>query len=466
MTRRTKLWGGRFATHTDPLVERFTASISIDYRLAKHDVMGSIAHAKMLGSCGIIPARQAQRLVRGLSQIARRIDQGRWTLDPKAEDIHTQIYRELRALVGSTADRLQTARSRNDQIALDVRLWCREVVQQTQRNITALQHALVEFADRYVDVVIPGYTHLQRAQPVLLAHHILAYVEMLERDHQRLSDCQKRINVMPLGSGALAGSSLPIHRRQVAKLLGFPDVTGNSVDAVSDRDFAAELLADLAIVAVHLSRFAEDLILWATEEFGIMTLDDAFATGSSLMPQKKNPDVLELIRGQAGLAIGQLVALLTILKGLPLAYNRDLQWDKTALMPLAEQIHASLTILTRLIRHVRIRRERIGTLLDATLCATDVAEQLVRRGQPFRHAHEVVGRLIRYTERTGRRLDRLTRAELRKLAPELQGDVRKLWDPRQAILRTCSEGGTGPRQVRQALQRWRTSLRTRGRRHA
>src|SRR3989338_485101 len=295
-----KLWGGRFTKPTDPLVERFTSSIGADHRLARYDVAGSIAHAKMLGRCGIIPARTSRRMVAGLSRILRKIESGRWRPDPSAEDVHTQIQQQLERLIGAPARALHTARSRNDQVALDMRLYCRDAVAYLQGAIRDAQRSLVGMGRRYRTAVIPGYTHLQRAQPVLLAHHLLAYVEMLERDAERLADARKRIDVLPLGSAALAGTSLPIDRYHVAQLLGFPRIAENSMDAVSDRDFAVELVAALAVLGVHLSRLAEDLILWVSSEFGLAELDEAFATGSSLMPQKKNPDVLELLRGQAG----------------------------------------------------------------------------------------------------------------------------------------------------------------------
>ena len=458
-TQRSKLWGGRFAKKTDPLVERFTSSILVDFRLAKYDVIGSIAHAKMLGKRRIIPRAEATRLVKGLTAILRQIEQGRVKPDPTAEDIHTQIQRLLATRVGKSAERLHTARSRNDQVALDLRLYCRDAVRQLQAGVQRLQRTLVDVAASNLDVVIPGYTHLQQAQPILLAHHLLAYVEMLERDHERLEDLLKRINVSPLGCGALAGTSLPIDRRMVARLLGFSRVAENSLDAVSDRDFAVELLADLSLLAMHLSRAAEDLILWATEEFGIIELDDAFATGSSLMPHKKNPDVLELIRGQAGLVFGHLFSLLTVLKGLPLSYNRDLQWDKPAVFQAVDAVYESLTVLARLIGCVRVRRERIAHLLkQAELCATDLAEYLVHKGVPFRQAHDVVGKLVAKVQQQGRRLGDLRLEELKRGSPLFDAQARSLLNPLRSVERKRSVGSTNPTQVRQAIRRWRKRL--------
>jgi len=453
-----KLWGGRFAKATDPRVERYTRSIEVDARLARYDVLGSIAHAQMLGACRIIRAGEAKRLVGGLRQLLRTIEQGRFVPDPDAEDIHSQIEAMLIRRLGPVAEKLHTARSRNDQVALDFRLWCRDAVAHVQAAIRELQHALVDVAEAHADVVIPGYTHLQRAQPVLLAHHLLAYVEMLERDHGRLRDALVRIDVLPLGAAALAGTSLPIDRRFVAKRLGFARIADNSLDAVSDRDFAVELLAACALLGVHLSRFAEDLILWATEEFGIIDLDDAFATGSSLMPHKKNPDVLELARGQAGLIIGQLGGLLSVLKSLPLAYNRDLQWDKPVVFQAVDGVVATLNVLAPLVQTLRVRRDRVKRLLQAdTLCATDLAEHLVQRGVPFRTAHQIVGQLVLAAERQGCSLRRVPKAQRVAIAPEL-ASIDGVLDPAASVARKRSWGGTNPRHVRAAIKRWKVRL--------
>jgi len=456
---RSKLWGGRFTTRTDPLVERFTSSIGVDYRLARYDVEGSIAHAKMLGRCRIIPQADSRRLVGGLSRILREIDQGRWRVDPSAEDIHTQIQETLERLVGSVARKLHTARSRNDQVSLDLRLYCRVAVGELSEGIRQVQRSLARFAESNQKVIIPGYTHLQRAQPVLLAHHLLAYVEMLQRDADRLADARARIDVLPLGAGALAGTSLPIDRRYVAKLLGFPRIAENSMDAVSDRDFALELVSVLANLAVHLSRLSEDLILWLSEEFGILTLAEAFATGSSLMPQKKNPDVLELIRGQAGLVLGGLSGFLTMMKGLPLSYNRDLQWDKRFVFDTVEASHDALEVLERLLRHVRVRASSVERLLETdAMCATDLAEYLVQRGVAFRDAHDAVGKVVAEAERRGLRLRALPLTVFKRYSAHFDAEALALLEPRRSVARKRSLGGTAPARVRGALARWRRRL--------
>ena len=458
MTR--KLWGGRFTKATDPLVERYTSSISVDYRLARYDVIGSIAHAKMLGRCRIIPASGSRKLVQGLTRILRAIETGRWRPDPDAEDIHTQVQQMLERGIGPVARTLHTARSRNDQVSLDLRLYCREAVAELSHAIRELQRSLVRFAAAHRRVVIPGYTHLQRAQPVLLAHHLLAYVEMLARDDERLHDARTRIDVLPLGAGALAGTSLPIDRRYVAKLLGFPRVAANSMDAVSDRDFVLELVSVLATLGVHLSRLAEDLILWATEEFGILELDDAVATGSSLMPQKKNPDVLELVRGQAGVMLGELVAVFTMMKGLPLAYNRDLQWDKRAVFGAVEAGHDALSVLARVMRHVRVRAANLPRLLASdALCATDLAEYLVERGVAFAEAHEIVGKVVAYAEGRGRRLRTLRLGELQRFSSRFDSGALDVVNPARSVERKRGIGSTNPREVARALARWTKRLR-------
>ncbi|MBI2495401.1 MAG: argininosuccinate lyase [Candidatus Omnitrophica bacterium] len=458
MTR--KLWGGRFTKKTDPLVERFTSSIGVDYRLARYDVQGSMAHAKMLGRCGIVSLAESHRLVGGLTRILRSIERGAWKPDPQAEDIHTQIQATLEKLAGPVARKLQTARSRNDQVALDLRLYCRDAATALATAIRSVQRALVKLAATYRGVVIPGYTHLQRAQPILLAHQLLAYVEMLERDAERLQDARKRIDVLPLGAAALAGTSLPISRSYVARLLKFPRIAQNSIDAVSDRDFVLELSSVMAGLGVHLSRLAEDFILWTTEEFGILSLDDAFATGSSLMPQKKNPDVLELIRGQAGFVIGQLVGCLGMLKGLPLSYNRDLQWDKRFLFSTVDASRDALAVLERLLRHVRVETSRLPRLLESdALCATDLVEYLVTRGVAFADAHALIGKVVASAQRHGKRLRDLSLDELRRWSSRFDGAALAVLDPRRSVEGKRSFGSTNPRLVAQALNRWKNRLR-------
>lgn len=459
MLKKKKLWGGRFKKPTNPLVERYTSSIAVDARLACYDVIGSIAHAKMLGHCRIITQAESRKLVSGLNKILKRIGSGRWKADPSAEDVHTNIQQDLDKIVGSVGRKIHTARSRNDQVALDLRLYCRDVVVLLISDIRNLQRSLVDRAEKYQDIVIPGYTHLQRAQPVHIAHHLLAYVEMLERDIERFADAQKRIDVLPLGSGALSGTSLPIDRKYVAKLLGFSRISENSMDAVSDRDFAVELVSIAASLGIHLSRLSEDIILWMSEEFGIATVDDAFATGSSLMPQKKNPDVPELIRGQAGLVIGQLTGFLTMLKGLPLTYNRDLQWDKTYVFGALEASHDALDVLSAFVRHLKVKKSNVERLLDNdALCATDLAEYLVSKGVAFRDAHRIVGEIVAKTERDSRQLRDLRLSELKVFSSVFDQKALSLMSPYKSVERKKSIGSTGTRLVKRAIHNWQDRL--------
>ncbi|HEY5544177.1 MAG TPA: argininosuccinate lyase, partial [Candidatus Binatia bacterium] len=360
-TKKTKLWGGRFTAGTVASVEAFTASIDIDARLYRHDIRGSMAHAKMLAKQRIIPASDARKIVRGLQAVEREIDSGKFVFSQADEDIHMNIERRLTELIGAAGAKLHTARSRNDQVALDMRLYLRDEVNEILACLKALERELVKAAKNYLDVIMPGYTHLQRAQPVLFSHHLLAYVDMLERDRQRFADGLARINVLPLGSGALAGTTFPIDRAYVAKLLDFPRISKNSIDAVSDRDFVLEFLAAASILFVHLSRLADELVLWSSLEFGFIELPDGYCTGSSMMPQKKNPDVPELIRGKSGRVFGHLQALLTIMKGLPLAYNRDLQEDKIPLFDTVDTVKASVKIMSEVIAGMKVWRERMSS---------------------------------------------------------------------------------------------------------
>ena len=455
MTR--KLWGGRFKKPTHPLVEQYTSSIGFDYRLARYDVEGSIAHAKMLGKCRIISAKDSAALVRALEAIRRQIASGRFKVDYSAEDIHSQIQQRVEKLAGAAAKQLHTARSRNDQVALDFRLYCLDAASQLTKAVQSVQASLVSVAGKHRAVVIAGYTHLQQAQPVLLAHHLLAYVEMLQRDCDRLADARKRMDVLPLGSAALAGTSLPIDRHYAAKLLGFSKVAANSMDAVSDRDFAMELLAVLSTIAIHLSRLAEDLILWNTEELGILVLDDAFATGSSLMPQKKNPDVLELIRGQAGFITGLQTAFLTVMKGLPLAYNRDLQWDKRLVFGAVEESLKALNVLAPLLRSAAIRKAPSQKLSD-TLCATDLAEYLVKQGVAFSDAHRIVGQVVVFAESRQVRLREVKLSELQRFSPRFGREALKWIDPQTSVNRKRSFGSTNPKLVSGQLALWKKRL--------
>ena len=412
---------GRFAGGPAAEVAQFTQSVSFDRRLWRHDILGSLVHADMLQKIGVLSRAERNAIVHGLKTIAREIEQGRFRWKAGLEDVHMNIEAELTRRVPAGA-KLHTARSRNDQVALDVRLWLRDEIVLLLGEIADLQRALVSLGEKNADVLIPGYTHLQRAQPVYLAHHLLAYVEMLERDCERLWDCHSRVNVCPLGSGALAGSTLPLDRELVARLLGFVDASGrpqltqNSMDAVSDRDFAVEFCAAAALLAVHFSRLAEDLILWTSAEFNFIKIADAYTTGSSLMPQKKNPDIAELARGKSGRVIGNLVALLTLLKGLPMTYNRDLQEDKERLFDTADTVRATTRLMAAMLRNTKVNRAACAAAAnDPALLATDLADYLVRKGMPFRQAHHVVGAVVALAEKIGKPLNRLTLAELQSV---------------------------------------------------
>ena len=449
---------GRFASGPADAVCDFTASVFFDWRLYRHDIAGSIAHAKGLAKIGILTKAEVAKIERGLRAIERGIETGKFTWDTACEDVHMNIEAALARKIGKLAGKLHTGRSRNDQIALDERLWLREEIRNSKFEIRNLQTALVALADKNIDVVLPGYTHLQRAQPVLLAHHLMAYVEMLERDVQRLADCAARANICPLGSGAIAGSTLPLAREYVAKLLGFNGLTQNSMDAVSDRDFVAEFLAAAAICGVHLSRLASDLVLWSTAEFGFVTIADAYTTGSSLMPQKKNPDVAELVRGKTGRLYGNLVAVLTILKGLPLTYNSDMQEDKPPLFDSADALQDSLSILAELLRHVRVNRVRCAAAAsDPTLLATDLVDFLVLpvrrggRGMAFREAHHAVGALVGQAEKRG--------VSLPQIAAKKYGTkAAKVFDGRRALAARKMVGAPSPQQVRAQITRWKRVL--------
>ncbi len=458
--KRKKPWGGRFETDTHPQVEAFTASIHFDRRLAAHDIAGSIAHARMLGKCGIVPKAEADAIVAGLTEIRAEIERGEFRTDPALEDIHMHIEQRLREKIGDVAGKLHTARSRNDQVALDLRLYLREAIGQIRDRIRSLQEALVAKAEVHLETVMPGYTHLQRAQPILLPHHLLAYVEMLQRDRDRFADCLTRVNVLPLGAGALAGTTLPIDRAYVAKLLDFPKIAGNSEDAVAARDFAVECLACCAILAMHISRLAEELVLWASAEFGFIELPDAFATGSSMMPQKKNPDVAELARGKAGRVYGSLVALLTVLKGLPLSYNRDLQEDKEPVFDAVDTVRQTLDVLSPMIRAIKFRPERMrAAAADGFLNATDLAEYLVAKGVAFREAHETVGRIIRECLESRQRLEELPLDRLRLFSRAFEADVFKYISLEACVERRRSAGGTSSRLVAEAIRQTKRALR-------
>ncbi|MBV9391642.1 MAG: argininosuccinate lyase, partial [Verrucomicrobia bacterium] len=412
------MWKGRFQQDTAEAVQQFSQSISFDWRLYPFDIQGSIAHAAALKRAGLLSGEELELIRGGLESIKKEIDDGTFTFRPELEDIHMNVESALTAKVGPTGAKLHTARSRNDQVALDLRLYLRHETDEVRGRIRGLQKALVDFAGRNREVIVPGYTHLQRAQPVLLAHHILAYVEMFERDMQRFADAKKRLNQMPLGSGAIAGSTIELDRQYVADLLGFPGITHNSMDAVSDRDFVAEILFAIALTGVHLSRLSEDLILFASAEFHFIQISDAYTTGSSLMPQKKNPDICELTRGKTGRLIGNLVTMLTILKGLPMTYNRDLQEDKEVLFDSIDQVKAVLEVYRGMIPEIAVdARQMREAAQDPGLLATDLADYLVRKNVPFRRAHEIIGKLFALSQQQSRGFSQMTLEELRHFAP-------------------------------------------------
>jgi argininosuccinate lyase len=449
---REKPWGGRFREGTDPTVERFTASIDFDRELARHDLRGSIAHARMLGQTGVIPSADANAIVAGLEGLRADLEAGTLALDPALEDIHMNLETRLRERIGPVAGRLHTGRSRNDQVATDLALYLREAARDARRGLLALRRVLLRRAGEHVDTVLPGYTHLQRAQPVRLAHHWLAFFEMLGRDAARFADLRKRLALCPLGSGALAGSTLPLDRDETARALGFDGPTRNSMDAVGSRDAALEFLAAAAIAMVSLSRLAEELVLWSTAEFGFVELSDAYSTGSSLMPQKKNPDVPELVRGKAGRVIGDLVGLLTVVKGLPLTYNRDLQEDKEPLFDAAATLRDSLAVMTGAMATLSVRVDRMRAAADdPMLLATDLAEVLVRAGVPFREAHEAVGKLVAHCLANQLDLRRLSEAELRGFHGSFPAAASELLALERALEERAMVGATARSRVVAAL---------------
>jgi argininosuccinate lyase len=457
-----KPWGGRFAQPTDPAVEAYTASIAFDRRLYRHDIKGSIAHARMLAKCGLLTKAEADKIVAGLREIEGEIERDVFGFDASLEDIHMAIERRLMEKVGDAGAKLHTGRSRNDQVALDLRLYLREEIGQIRRLVADVEAALLRQAEAHLDVIMPGYTHLQRAQPVLLAHHLMAHVTMLERDRARLADALRRVEVLPLGSGAIAGVGLPVDRRFVGRALGFRALSANSIDAVSDRDFVVEPLAALAILMVHLSRLAEEIVLWASAEFGFLEVPDAFATGSSMMPQKKNPDVAELARAKSGRVIGALVALLAVLKGLPLGYHRDLQEDKEPLFDSVESVKATLSVMAALVRQLRFHRDRLAQAArDGYLNATDLADYLVLKGVPFRQAHEVVGRVIQRCLAKRCRIEELPLEELKAVSLRFDRDVFDYIAIEACVARRRALGGTARAAVSRAIRAAKTRLRGR-----
>ncbi|PSB61348.1 argininosuccinate lyase [Chroococcidiopsis cubana CCALA 043] len=446
-------WSQRFETALHPAIARYNASIGFDIELIEYDLTGSIAHAQMLAHTGIITQEEAQQLVSGLEQIRQEYRNGQFTPGIEAEDVHFAVERRLTEIVGDAGKKLHTARSRNDQVGTDIRLYLRHRIQEIQAQIEQMQTVLLDLAEQNIETLIPGYTHLQRAQPLSLAHHLLAYFEMLQRDKERLGDVYKRVNISPLGSGALAGTTFPIDRHYTAKLLEFDGVYANSLDGVSDRDFAIEFLAAASIIMVHLSRLSEEVILWASEEFSFVKLKDSCATGSSIMPQKKNPDVPELVRGKTGRVCGHLQALLVLMKGLPLAYNKDLQEDKEALFDAVRTVRASLEAMTILFAEgLEFRTPRLAQAVAEDFSnATDVADYLATKGVPFREAYNLVGKVVKTCIAAGKLLKDLTLAEWQELHPAFDTDIYQAIAPHQVVAARNSYGGTGFEQVRKAL---------------
>jgi argininosuccinate lyase len=454
-----KLWGGRFEEKTDTDVESFTSSIRVDRRLYSHDIDGSVAHCRMLAKCGIIEEHEASTLIEGLEKIRLEISKGRMAFSDRLEDIHMHIESRLAELVGPVSQKLHTARSRNDQVALDARLYLKDVSRKVISGLLALKKTLVDLAVRHIDVIMPGYTHLQRAQPVLFSHHLMAYYEMFSRDSERFAEGIKRIDVFPLGAAALAGTPHPIDRHFTAGLLGFAKVSENSIDSVSDRDFMIEFLSGAGICMMHLSRFCEELVLWSTSEFRFIELSDAFSTGSSIMPQKKNPDVPELVRAKTARVYGSLVSLLTLMKGLPLSYNRDMQEDKAPLFDAADTLISCIHIFTRMLSQMTVHSQTMGAaVLSGFLNATDMADYLVMRGMPFREAHERAGRAVSYALKNKKELHELTLDEMKSFSDLIQDDIFQFLTPQAMIDRRRSWGGTAKENVLAAIQRAQHAL--------
>src|SRR6266581_6622084 len=448
-----KLWGGRFTQPTDKFVEEFTASIQFDKRLYHQDIRGSIAHARMLGKQGIIPMADVEEIVHGLQEILGQIEAGKFDFSVSLEDIHMNIEARLSARIGEAGKRLHTGRSRNDQVALDIRLYMRDELTDIATYLDLLIDSLLFQADKQLGVIMPGFTHLQTAQPILFSHHMLAYVEMFKRDKGRMEDCLKRTNVLPLGAGALAGTTFPIDREYVAELLDFPEVSRNSLDSVSDRDFAVEFLAAASILMMHLSRFSEELILWSTSEFRFVELSDSFCTGSSIMPQKKNPDVPELVRGKTGRVYGNLMALLTVMKSLPLAYTKDMQEDKEPLFDTIDTVKGSLKIFAAMIREMRVDSENMRRAAGQGFStATDVADYLVRKGLPFRDAHEAVGKSVAYCVENRKDITELTLAEWQLFSAMIDTDIFACITVEASVNARNIPGGTARERVWSEIQ--------------
>ncbi len=452
------MWGGRFSKRIDDAFARMNASFGFDWRLYEADIRGSRVYAQALARSGIISESERDTLIQGLEQVKAEFDAGSFQAKPEDEDIHTAVERRLGEIVGAVAGKLHTGRSRNDQVATDTRLYVLEAIRRTRNGIRSLQQVLVEKSEEHLNVIMPGYTHLQRAQPILFSHWLMSFFWMCQRDTERLRQSADRTATLPLGAGALAGNALGIDRDFLAEALGLTAISENSIDAVSDRDFIAEYLFDMALLGAHLSRLAEDLILYSTAEFGFVVIDDAYATGSSLMPQKKNPDALELTRGKSGRLIGHLMSLLTTLKGLPSSYDKDLQEDKEPLFDAVDTLDALLPVLAGVVRTLRVNADRMRAALDDAMLATDLADYLVRRGLPFREAHRQVGKAVKLAEQRGQPLSGLDVEDYASIAPEFGRDVKEVFDFQRSLKAREIRGGTGPMAVREQIERAKQAM--------
>lgn len=450
----TKLWGGRFVEHAEAWVDEFGASIGFDKELVEEDIEGSLAHVSMLKKTNILTEEEADEIEKGLKKLLEKAKKGELTFSVALEDIHLNIEKMLTDEIGPVGGKLHTARSRNDQVATDMHLYLRKQVKEILDAIATLQDVLVRKAEEEIDTIIPGYTHLQRAQPISFGHHLMAYFWMLERDYERFKESLKRINISPLGAGALAGTTFPIDRQYTAELLGFDDIYENSLDAVSDRDFILEFLSDSSILMMHLSRFCEELILWSSQEFQFIEIDDRFATGSSIMPQKKNPDMAELIRGKTGRVYGNLFGLLTVMKGTPLAYNKDMQEDKEGMFDTVKTVKGSLKIFAGMIETMKVNRKQMEKAVSQDFSnATELADYLATKGVPFREAHEIVGKLVLYCIQNDKFLLDLSMDEFKQASPLFEQDIYTILEPRNVVARRNSAGGTGFEQVRLAIEK-------------
>ena len=453
-TTDNKVWGGRFREKTDKIADSFNASISFDRRLFSQDIAGSMAHCRMMAKQEIISEEEASQILDALTEIEREMASGEFSFHEDQEDIHTAVEKALIEKIGIIGEKLHTGRSRNDQVSLDLRLYVREVIEKVRLLISEMQKVLIGLAEKNIDLILPGYTHLQRAQPVLLSHHLMAYVEMLKRDRQRLQENFTRVNILPLGSAALAGATFKLDRDMVAKELGFEAISDNSMDAVSDRDFVLEFLFASSTLMMHLSRLSEEIVIWSTQEFDFIKLPDELCTGSSIMPQKKNPDLPELIRGKTGRVYGHLMALLTTMKGLPLTYNKDMQEDKQSLFDTIDTVEQCLMVMTRLLKKLSFNKKVMRKAVDnGYLVATDMADYLVGRGLTFRKAHRIVGEMVLYAMEQNKELNQLTPDEMISFSKKIENDVYAWLDPAQCVKRRNLPGGTAPEQVKKYLKK-------------